>query len=124
MVALFFILEWDRNGFDKKHAGRHYAELLFLHPAGSMSHVVHFSVSGLRNVDALLFMLGWARCALHEKRDGTQYAEPTFLHPVGSAGHVVHSGASRLRNVEALFSSSGGPSAISNESVLEHFTLN
>jgi hypothetical protein len=38
--ALFFILRWDRCGFDKKR-GASYAELLFLHPVGSAGHVVH-----------------------------------------------------------------------------------
>jgi hypothetical protein len=47
--------------FPKKHDGAHYDELVFLHPAGSVSHVVHFGASGPQNVNALLFMLGWAQ---------------------------------------------------------------
>jgi hypothetical protein len=39
---LFFMLGWDQCGFDKKCIGTRYAELLFLHPAGSAGHVVHF----------------------------------------------------------------------------------
>jgi hypothetical protein len=28
MIALFFMLEWDRYGFEKKRAGTRYAELV------------------------------------------------------------------------------------------------
>jgi hypothetical protein len=27
--ALFFMVGWDQNGFDEKHAGTRYAELVF-----------------------------------------------------------------------------------------------
>jgi hypothetical protein len=43
--ALYFMLGWTRCGFYKKRAGTHYAELAFLHPVGSTSHMVHFSAS-------------------------------------------------------------------------------
>jgi hypothetical protein len=39
--ALFFVPGWDRYGFDRKHDGTHYGELVFLHPMGSVSHVLH-----------------------------------------------------------------------------------
>jgi hypothetical protein len=39
--ALFFMLGWDGYGFHKKRAGALYAKLVFLHPVGSVSHVVH-----------------------------------------------------------------------------------
>jgi hypothetical protein len=39
--ALFVILEWAQCGFHKKHAGTHYAELLFLYLVGSADYVVH-----------------------------------------------------------------------------------
>jgi hypothetical protein len=32
VIALFFMLERDRYGFDKKRAGTHYAELVFFQP--------------------------------------------------------------------------------------------
>jgi hypothetical protein len=51
--------EWDRYGFHKKGVETHYAEWVFLHPVGSVDHVVYFGASGVRNIDVLIFMLGW-----------------------------------------------------------------
>jgi hypothetical protein len=42
--ALFFILEWDRYGFNKKRARTCYTELMFSHPVGSVGHIVHSAV--------------------------------------------------------------------------------
>jgi hypothetical protein len=59
--ALFFMLGWDECRFNKKRDGIPYAELMFLHPVGSMGHIVHCGASGAQNINALFFMLGWER---------------------------------------------------------------
>jgi hypothetical protein len=73
----------------------HYAELVFLYPMESVSHVVHSGAFEAQNGNTLCFLLRWDWYGSDKKRDGTRYAEFVFLHPVGSVGHVVHSGASR-----------------------------
>jgi hypothetical protein len=50
--ALFFMLERDRFGYNKKCVGTRYAGLVFLHLVRSLGHVVHSSASRVRNVDA------------------------------------------------------------------------
>jgi hypothetical protein len=114
------MLVWDLYGFDRKHVGASYAKLVFLHPVGSVGHVVHSGASGVQNVNALFLMLGWDQYRFHKKCAGTRYAELMFLHPVESVGHVVHyggvPGAKHLRTIfklrwdriYALFLSSGG----------------
>jgi hypothetical protein len=76
------MLGWARYGFHKKHAGTSYTELVFLHPMGSVGHVVHSRASGPRNVDTLFFVLGWNLYGIDKKRTGTHYTELMFLHPV------------------------------------------
>jgi hypothetical protein len=49
------MLGWDRYGFDRKSDGTRYAKILFLHPMGSVGHVVHSSALGALNVPALFF---------------------------------------------------------------------
>jgi hypothetical protein len=74
----------------KKRIRTHYAELVFLHLVGSVGHIVHCSVSGVRNTDALFVMLGWDQYGFDKKHIRTRYAKLVFLHPVGSTGHLVH----------------------------------
>jgi hypothetical protein len=44
--AVFFMVWWDRYGFDKKCRGISYAELVFLHLVGYAGHIVHSSATG------------------------------------------------------------------------------
>jgi hypothetical protein len=88
------MLMWAWCSSHKKCVWAHYAKLLFLHPVGSVGHVVHFAASGPQNVIALFLMLRWDRCGFDKNHAGTSYAELEFLHLVGSAGHVVNSNAS------------------------------
>jgi hypothetical protein len=118
------VLGWDWCGFHKKCAGTRYAELVFLHPMGTVGHVVHSSLSRVRNVDALFFMPVWARYDFHKNRTGTRYTELMFLLPVGYAGNVAHFDSSGARNIDPPFSFSGGPDAISIKSMSGHITLN
>jgi hypothetical protein len=79
MIALFFMFEWDRYGFEKKRAGTRYSGLVSLHPVGSAGHIVHSGASEARNVDALFFMLGLAWFGFHKKQSRTHYAELVFF---------------------------------------------
>jgi NADPH-dependent curcumin reductase CurA len=89
------MIGWDQYEFGKKCIGTCYVEHVFLHPVGSVGHVVHSGASEVQNGDALFFMLGWDWYNTDKKRNGTRYAELVFLYPMGSVGHVVRSGASK-----------------------------
>jgi hypothetical protein len=97
------MLGWDEYGLDKKCIGTRYVEHMFLHPVGSVGHVVYSCASRAQNGDTLFFMLGLDWYGSDKKSDGTRYAKLVFLHPIGSAGHVVHSDAPEARNGDALF---------------------
>jgi hypothetical protein len=82
--TLFFMLRWDRYGFDKKRFRTCYADLLFLHLVGSTGHVVPFGASGKRIIDTVLFKLRSGRYEFDKKWFRTHYAELVFSHPVQS----------------------------------------
>jgi hypothetical protein len=58
--ALFFMIGRAWSDFHKKRDGTRYSEFVFLHPVGSMGHIVDSGASGSCNIDALFFMLRWA----------------------------------------------------------------
>jgi hypothetical protein len=80
---------------------------VFLHPVGSVGHVVHSSPVRFSN-----------------KHTEKCYAKPMFLHAVGSVGHIVHSGPSGHEMSRHYFSCLGGPGAVSIKSTPGHVTLN
>jgi hypothetical protein len=94
-----------------------YAEHVFLHPVGSVGHVVHSGAYGLQNVYALFLMMGWDRCGFPKKRVETRYTELVIWHPVRSTSHVAHSGALGAQNVDAQFFMLGWTSTYSTKSM-------
>jgi hypothetical protein len=94
---------WDWYRYDKKHVRTRYTEIVFLHPVGSVGHLVHSRASAHAKRFPIFFMLQWDRYGFDKKRIGTRYAELMFLHSLRSTGHVQHSGVSGARNVDALF---------------------
>jgi hypothetical protein len=100
---------WDWCGFDQKRIRKRYAKLVFLHPVGSASHIMHFGGSGARSIDVLFFMLGWDRYGYDKKRVVTHYAVLVFSHPVGSACHICILVRLACQTSMQYFSYSGGP---------------
>jgi hypothetical protein len=93
----------------KKRDWSRYTELVFLHLASSVGHILCFGVSGARNVEVLFFMLGWTQCGYHKTCIGTHYVKLVFLHLVRFADHVMRSGASGAETSMHYFSCPSGP---------------
>jgi hypothetical protein len=64
-----------RCGFHKKHAGTHYAKVVFSHLVLSAGHVVYSGASKVQNVNVVCFILGWDVCGFPKKHNGSHYAE-------------------------------------------------
>jgi hypothetical protein len=78
MITLFFMFRWAWYGFNKKHTGTRYVELMILHPVGSAGHIAHSGTFEARNVKTTFFMLRCARCGFHKKCAETHYTKLTF----------------------------------------------
>jgi hypothetical protein len=46
-IDALFMLGWDLYGFNEKRFRTRYAKLVFLHPMGSVGHVVHSNAYGV-----------------------------------------------------------------------------
>jgi hypothetical protein len=80
------MLGWDQYGYHKQRTETHYVKLMFLHPAGSLGHVVHSGASEAQNDDALFFKLRWDRYGYHRNDTGTRDAELVFFESCGIYG--------------------------------------
>jgi hypothetical protein len=102
----------------------HYTELVFLHPVGSVGHVVISDVFGARNINAMFSCSVGPGAVSIKKLIKTSYTEHVFLYHVGPVGHVVYFGVFEAQNVNALFSCSVGPGAVSIKSSSGQVTPN
>jgi hypothetical protein len=123
--ALFVMLGWDRNGFQKKHIGTRYNKLVFFHPVGSAGHVVYSGcASGAQNIKSQFFLPRWDWCRFHKKRASTCYDKLLFLHPVATVSHVVHSSGSGCKTSTQYVSCSAETGTDSTKSALVQVTPN
>jgi hypothetical protein len=122
--TLFFMLRWDQYGFDKKCIGTSYAELLFLHPVGSVGDIVHFGASGWRIIDTLFFKLRWDWCGFAKSASG--HVMPKFCFSIRCNLQVKLCISVRLASKSSRHYSlsSGGTGTDLTKSALGHVTLN
>jgi hypothetical protein len=64
------MLGWDWYGFNKMRARTSYAELVFLHPVGSVGHVVQSGASAARDINTPFVILWCNWYGFHNKRIG------------------------------------------------------
>jgi hypothetical protein len=69
---------------------------VFLHPVGSVGHVVHFGASRPLIIDKQIFHACIGTARIPQKARWEKISETSFFHPVGFVGHIVHSIASAV----------------------------
>jgi hypothetical protein len=86
VIAEFFIIGWDRYGFDKKRTGTLYSEPMFLHLVGSVGHQVYFGAFWTQNKIALFSYLVETSTDSTISALGHIYAELVFFASYGIFG--------------------------------------
>jgi hypothetical protein len=122
--ALFFVLEWDWCGFNKKLVRISYVELVFLHPVGYVGHVVRSGASGR---ETSIHYFSWS-CGTdtYSRKCASGHVTPNLCFCIrwDPAGHMVHCGASRTRNVDAQLFLLGCHRYGSHKNTSAHLTPN
>jgi hypothetical protein len=95
---------------------------VFLHPVGSVGHVVHSSVFGPRNIDAL-FLCSGGTC-MDSTKSVSGHLTPKLCFCFQSDLRVTYRIPVHLSRATSThyFSCVGGPGAVSIKSVLGHLT--
>jgi hypothetical protein len=121
--VLFFIPGWDQSGFHKKCTGTRYAELVFLHPLGSVSHIVHSCVCG-REMSTCYFYARVGPVRIPQKahwdtlRRSCVFTSSGICESHSGSEHPGHEMSTQY------FSCSGGTSTDSKKTLSGHVTSN